>query len=132
MCQAWRDGLAPLSAKGGGTSTPGAASSNVVHVDDDATCRDKNDLPNNASPRATSDAAGCNWVSYRDTLSTHTFCDALPHEILDKYPMVDFDLKCYDVVQSHTNEVFTTKAVKDGPNKAKQPTTIIDVDVERD
>ena len=43
---------------------------------------------------ATSDAAGCNWVSYHDTLSTHTFRDALPHEILDKYPMVDFDPKC--------------------------------------
>ena len=43
---------------------------------------------------ATSDAAGCNWVSYRGTLSTHTFHDALPHEILDKYPMVDFDPKC--------------------------------------
>ena len=26
---------------------------------------------------ATSDAAGCNWVSFRDTLSTHTFRDAL-------------------------------------------------------
>ena len=25
---------------------------------------------------ATSDAAGCNWVSFRDTLSTHTFRDA--------------------------------------------------------
>jgi hypothetical protein len=24
----------------------------------------------------------------------HTFCDALPHEILDKYPTVDFDPKC--------------------------------------
>jgi hypothetical protein len=27
---------------------------------------------------AMSDAAGCNWVSYRDTLSTHTFQDASP------------------------------------------------------
>jgi hypothetical protein len=43
---------------------------------------------------ATSDDAGCNWVPYHDKLSTHTFCDALPHEILDKYPTVDFDLKC--------------------------------------
>jgi hypothetical protein len=25
---------------------------------------------------------------------THTFQDALPHEILDKYPTVDFDVKC--------------------------------------
>jgi len=43
---------------------------------------------------ATSDAAGCNWVSYRDTLSTHTYRDALPHEILDMYPTVDFDVQC--------------------------------------
>jgi hypothetical protein len=43
---------------------------------------------------AMSDAAGCNWVSYCDTLSTNTFCDALSHEILDKYPTVDFDVKC--------------------------------------
>jgi hypothetical protein len=43
---------------------------------------------------ATSDAAGCNWVSFGDTLSTHTFRDALPCEILDKYPTVDFDVKC--------------------------------------
>ena len=50
-CRAWRDGLAPLSAKGGGTSTSGAASSDVGLVDDDATCHDENDPPNNASPR---------------------------------------------------------------------------------
>jgi hypothetical protein len=37
----------------------------------------------------------------------------------------------YDVVESQTTEVFTKKAVKVGPNKAKRPTTIIDVDVER-
>jgi hypothetical protein len=42
---------------------------------------------------ATSDAAGCNWVSYPDTLSTNTFCDALSCKILDKYPMVDFNVK---------------------------------------
>ncbi len=35
---------------------------------------------------ATSDAVGCNWVSFWDTLLTHTFPDALPCEILDKYP----------------------------------------------
>jgi hypothetical protein len=44
---------------------------------------------------ATSDAAGCNWVSFWDTLSTHTFRDVLPCEILDKYSMVDFDVKCF-------------------------------------
>jgi hypothetical protein len=49
-CQAWRAGLAPLSAKGGGTSTPGAAVSNVGLADDDATYCDKNGPPNNASP----------------------------------------------------------------------------------
>ena len=27
---------------------------------------------------ATCDAAGCNWVSFRDMLSTHTFNDAMP------------------------------------------------------
>jgi hypothetical protein len=43
---------------------------------------------------ATSDAASCNWVSYCDTLSTHTFCNVLSHQILDKYPTVDFDVKC--------------------------------------
>ena len=43
---------------------------------------------------ATSDAAGCNWVSYRDTLSTHTYRDALPREILGMYPTVDFDVQC--------------------------------------
>jgi hypothetical protein len=43
---------------------------------------------------STSDATGCNWVSFWDILSTHTFRDALPCEILDKYPKVDFDVKC--------------------------------------
>jgi len=42
---------------------------------------------------ATSDAAGCNWVSYRDTLSTHTFWDALPREMIVKYHTVDFNVK---------------------------------------
>ncbi len=48
-CQAWRDGLAPLSAKGG-ASTSGAAASNVGLVNDDATCHNENGPPNNASP----------------------------------------------------------------------------------
>jgi hypothetical protein len=34
---------------------------------------------------ATSDDAGWNWVSYRDTLSMHSFCEALPCEILEMY-----------------------------------------------
>ncbi len=48
-CQAWRDGLAPLSAKGG-MSTSGAAASNVGLVDDNTSCHDKNGTPNNTSP----------------------------------------------------------------------------------
>jgi hypothetical protein len=43
---------------------------------------------------AMSDAAGCNWVSYQDTLSSHTFRDALPQVVIDNYPTVDFDVKC--------------------------------------
>jgi hypothetical protein len=50
LCWAWRDGLAPLSAKGG-TSTSGAAASNIGLVDNNASCHDENGLPNNASPR---------------------------------------------------------------------------------
>jgi hypothetical protein len=52
-CRAWRDGLAPLSAKGGGTSTSGAAASlsDAGLVGDDATCHDENGPPNNTSPR---------------------------------------------------------------------------------
>jgi hypothetical protein len=49
LCQALRDGLAPLSAKGG-TSTSGAAASNTGLVNNDASCHDKNGPPNNASP----------------------------------------------------------------------------------
>jgi hypothetical protein len=49
LCQAWRDGLAPLSAKDG-TSTLGAAASNIRLVDDNASCHDENGPPNNASP----------------------------------------------------------------------------------
>ena len=48
-CRAWRDGLAPLSAKGGGTSTSGAAASGAGLVDNDASCRDENGPPNNLS-----------------------------------------------------------------------------------
>ena len=53
LCRAWRDGLAPLSAKGGGTSTSGAAASlsDAGLVGDDATSHDENGPPNNASPR---------------------------------------------------------------------------------
>ena len=42
----------------------------------------------------TSDAAGCNWVLYCDTLSTHTFRDALPRQVIEKYSTIDFDVKC--------------------------------------
>jgi hypothetical protein len=43
---------------------------------------------------ATSDAAGCNWLSFGDTLSTHTHRDALPSWISDKYPAIDCDVRC--------------------------------------
>ena len=66
--------------------TPGAITSMIIAL------RDLLPMVGLHVGMATSDAAGCNWVSYRDTLSTHTFCDALPHEILDKYPTVDFDV----------------------------------------
>jgi hypothetical protein len=49
-CQAWRDGLAPLRAKGGGTSTSGAGASDVGLINNDTTCHDENGPPNNVSP----------------------------------------------------------------------------------
>ncbi len=42
----------------------------------------------------TSDAAGCNWVAFKDILSTHTIGDVLPKEIMEKYPNIDFDIAC--------------------------------------
>jgi hypothetical protein len=42
---------------------------------------------------ATSNAAGCNWVSCQD-LTTHTFCIALPHQLVDKYPTINFNVMC--------------------------------------
>jgi hypothetical protein len=42
---------------------------------------------------ATSNTAGCNWVSFRD-LATHSFCNALPQQLMDKYPAINFDVKC--------------------------------------
>jgi hypothetical protein len=48
LCQSRRNGLAPLSAKG---DTSGTAVSNAGLVNNDASCHDKNDTPNNASPR---------------------------------------------------------------------------------
>jgi hypothetical protein len=41
---------------------------------------------------ATSDAAGCNWVLFRD-LATHTFCDASPQQLMDKYPAINVYVK---------------------------------------
>jgi hypothetical protein len=43
---------------------------------------------------ATCDAAGCNWVSFRDMLSTHTFNDAMPRWIVEQFPLIDFNIKC--------------------------------------
>jgi hypothetical protein len=47
---------------------------------------------------ATCDAAGCNWVSFCDMLSTHTFNDAMPR-IVDQFPLIDFNIKC--LVRDH-------------------------------
>ena len=43
---------------------------------------------------ATSDTAGCNWLSFGDMLSTHTHRDAFPSWIFDKYPDIDCDARC--------------------------------------
>jgi len=43
---------------------------------------------------ATSNAAGCNWLSFGDTLSTHTHRDALPSWIPDKFPNIEYDVRC--------------------------------------
>jgi hypothetical protein len=43
---------------------------------------------------ATSDLASYNWVLYCNNLSSHTFQDALPQEMLDEYPTINFDVKC--------------------------------------
>ena len=43
---------------------------------------------------ATSDAAGCNWVAFKDIMSTHTYRDVLPESITEKYPDIDFDIMC--------------------------------------
>jgi hypothetical protein len=43
---------------------------------------------------ATSDAAGCNWVSFWDTLSMSSFRDALPRQIFNKYPDIDYNVRC--------------------------------------
>jgi hypothetical protein len=42
---------------------------------------------------ATSDDAGCNWVLFQG-LATHTFCNALPQQLMDKYPAINFDVRC--------------------------------------
>ncbi|KAL7533595.1 hypothetical protein ACHAXR_005333 [Thalassiosira sp. AJA248-18] len=41
-----------------------------------------------------SDAAGCNWVAFKDTMSTHSISDVLPKDTTDKYPAIDFDIMC--------------------------------------
>ena len=44
---------------------------------------------------ATFDAAGCNWLSFGNMLSTHTHRDALPSWISNKYPdILDCDVRC--------------------------------------
>lgn len=39
-----------------------------------------------------SDAAGCNWVAFKDILSSQTIRTILPQSILDDYPDIDFDV----------------------------------------
>jgi hypothetical protein len=83
LCQAWRDGLAPLSAKGG-TSTLGAAASNIGLVDDDASCHDKNRPPNNASPRR--GGSPTKRGTERKSLSRElggVLCPSLAHHVAD-------------------------------------------------
>lgn len=43
-----------------------------------------------------SDAAGCNWVAFKDIMATHSYNDILPDEITEnpEYSDIDFDLTC--------------------------------------
>ena len=47
-----------------------------------------------AMAMVTCDVAGCNWVSYQDCSSMNTFRDALPRILTDKYPKINFNVKC--------------------------------------
>ena len=73
---------------------------------------------------ATSDAAGCNWVSFKDTMSTHTIRDVPPQELMDKHPDIDFDIYCVtkDLV---TNEWFIF--VPDMPHLTKNIVTALEL-----
>ncbi|KAL9182387.1 hypothetical protein ACHAXT_013039 [Thalassiosira profunda] len=42
----------------------------------------------------TSDAAGCNWVAFKDIMATHSIHDVLPAELMAEYPEIDFDIMC--------------------------------------
>ena len=59
---------------------------------------------------AMSDTTGCNWVSYGDTLSTHTYRDALSQEMLDEYPTANFDVKCLMADPRNSGLFFTRYA----------------------
>ena len=41
---------------------------------------------------ATVDAAGYNWIAFKDILPTHTIHDILLKDLLDEYPNIDFDV----------------------------------------
>jgi hypothetical protein len=41
----------------------------------------------------TSYTAGCNQVLFQD-LAPHSFCNALPQQLMDKYPAINFGVKC--------------------------------------
>ena len=58
--------LAPLSAKGG---TLGAAASDIGLVNDDASCHDENDAPNNASPPRGEKEREREWGEREETTS---------------------------------------------------------------
>ncbi len=73
---------------------------------------------------AMSNAAGCNWVLYSNTLSSHTFEDALPQVMLDKYPTVDFAVKCL-MTDPVTNEWIVF--VPDMPHLTKNIVTSLEL-----
>ena len=52
-----------------------------------------------------SGAAGCNWVAFRDMMSTHTLSRILLKDLMSQHPDIDFDVKIVDL-DDVTNENF--------------------------
>ena len=73
---------------------------------------------------AVSDAAGCNWVSFKDTMSTHSISDVLPTELMDKYPDIDFDVMCV-TKDPHTEDFFIF--LPDMPHLTKNIVTALEL-----